>query len=226
MMSMRRKKRSKIKIYILFILILVIGFAVIENKKFQKKLDEIYLENRLIGVDIRRTKVDNIFLIVEDGNYTLYFVTLNGQEKRIEGLKNVGEISLSKLILIQKDKYGYVNKYGKIVIPLEYEKATNFKSGIAGVKKNKYGVIDEDGNILLPFEYEEMYVGEKKKVIFKKDGKYYTSNLKSAKEIDVDKIEQLDSGKLLFKKGKDFGIIDFSGKILIVDNNPNILKNF
>lgn len=205
---------------------MVIGFTIIENKKFQKKLDGIYLQKQLLGVDIKKTEIDNIFLITEDGSYTLYFVNLVGEERQIEGLKSIGEISLSKPILIQKDKYGYVNKYGEIIIPLEYEKATNFKSGIAGVKKNKYGVIDEDGNILLPFEYEEMYVGEKKRVIFKKDGKYYTSNLKSAKEIDVDEIEQLDSGKLFFKKDEDFGIIDFSGKILMIDKDHGSKKIF
>ncbi|WP_300341563.1 WG repeat-containing protein [Fusobacterium sp.] len=226
MMVVRRKKGSKIKTYILFILIVVIGFTIIENKKFQKRLNEIYLQNQLLGVNIKRTKVDNIFLITENGSYTLYFVTSNEKEKRIEGLKNIGEISLSTPILIQKDKYGYVDKYGEIIIPLEYEKATNFKFGIASVKKNKYGVIDEEGNVLLPFEYEEMYIGEKRKVIFKKDGKYYISNLKSAKEIDVDKILQLDCGKLLFKKDKEFGIIDFSGEILKVNKNPYILKKF
>ena len=39
-------------------------------------------------------------------------------------------------------KYGYVNKIGKLAIPLKYEKVSYFSEGLAAVKLNgKWGFI-------------------------------------------------------------------------------------
>lgn len=61
------------------------------------------------------------------------------------------------------DKWGYINKAGKIVIPFEYEWVDNFKDGIAIVRtakllKGSYsyscGVIDRVGKYIIPLEYD------------------------------------------------------------------------
>ncbi len=56
-------------------------------------------------------------------------------------------------------RYGYLNKEGEIVIPLQYETATDFKDGLAIVKveENKFALIDKHGNITNQFHY--FYVG-------------------------------------------------------------------
>lgn len=221
MIAMRRKRKGKIKLYILFLLLMVCSFIFYENKKFQDRIENIYFQKKLAGENIEKTSIKNIFLINNENKYTLYLINFDGSEKKIEDLKSVGNINFSIPILIQKDNYGYINRNGEVIIPLEYTKATNFKDGIAVVMKEKYGVIDEKGEVLLPFEYEEIFLGEKKRVILKKDGVYYASNLKSAQIIDVDEITEITSGQLFFKKGNEYGIMDIYGNFLAKSNNFN-----
>lgn len=214
MMSMKRKGKSKIKLYIFFLLLAVCSFIFYENKKFQTRIENVYFQKKLAGENIKKTNIKNVFLINNENKYTLCFINFDGRDKKIENLKSIGNISFSMPILIQKDSYGYINRNGDVIIPLEYTKATDFKDGVAVVMKEKYGVIDENGEILLPFEYEEIFLGKKKRVILKKDGVYYTSNLKSAQKIDVDEITEIDSGQLFFKKGNEYGIMDIYGNFL------------
>lgn len=55
-------------------------------------------------------------------------------------------------------KYGYVNQYNKLVIPLKYEGAGNFCEGIAAVKIGlKYGYINTKGAAVTPLIYDEVY---------------------------------------------------------------------
>lgn len=52
----------------------------------------------------------------------------------------------------QKDKAGYLDKNGNIVIPPQFDSARNFENGYASVeKKEKWGLIDKTGKqVLLP----------------------------------------------------------------------------
>ncbi|WP_308575635.1 WG repeat-containing protein [uncultured Fusobacterium sp.] len=59
-------------------------------------------------------------------------------------------------IVLKHDKWGYIDKTGKIVIPFEYDKANDFSGGLAAVEKNgKWGYIDRTGKIVIPFEYDK-----------------------------------------------------------------------
>ena len=54
------------------------------------------------------------------------------------------------------DKYGFVDKTGKEVIPLKYEYAYSFREGLALVKLNdKYGFVDKTGKEVIPLKYED-----------------------------------------------------------------------
>jgi hypothetical protein len=55
-----------------------------------------------------------------------------------------------------KNKYGYINKSGKVIIPLKYDMVWPFSKGLARVGLNeKWGFIDKNGNLIydyaLPF---------------------------------------------------------------------------
>ena len=51
-------------------------------------------------------------------------------------------------------KFGYLDKFGKIVIPIIYENAYDFREGLAFVQKNgKWGFIDKNGRTVIPFIY-------------------------------------------------------------------------
>lgn len=93
---------------------------------------------------------------------------------------------LSWQIVEENGKSGFIDKTGKIVIPIEYDSIEpfNFKGITVISKQGKYGVIDTQNHLLLPPKYERLYL--------------------------------LPTKKILVQKVKDkFGIIDTSGKIII-----------
>lgn len=54
-----------------------------------------------------------------------------------------------RAVVCRDDKCGFVNEYGREVIPLMYDDATNFYNGYAYVRKCDYHyLIDKDGNIV------------------------------------------------------------------------------
>ena len=53
------------------------------------------------------------------------------------------------------DKFGFIDKTGREVIPLIYDNAYSFSNGFAVVALNgKYGFIDETGREVIPFKYD------------------------------------------------------------------------
>lgn len=62
------------------------------------------------------------------------------------------------LALVGKnDKYGFINKQGKAVIPLVYDDAWEFAENLANVKKDgKWGFIDKTGKTVIPFRYQSV----------------------------------------------------------------------
>ena len=51
-------------------------------------------------------------------------------------------------------KYGYIDKYGTLVIPYEYDGAKIFSEGLAAVcKDEKCGYINDSGEVIIPFAY-------------------------------------------------------------------------
>ena len=59
---------------------------------------------------------------------------------------------------VQKDgKWGYIDKSGNVVIPLEYDNAYGADSGLASVMKDeKCGLVDYDNNVVVPLEYDDI----------------------------------------------------------------------
>ena len=55
-------------------------------------------------------------------------------------------------------KYGYVNNYGRLVIPFKYDYAYEFSEGLAAVRlKGKWGYVDKKGKEVIPFQYDDAY---------------------------------------------------------------------
>lgn len=58
-------------------------------------------------------------------------------------------------------KYGYIDTSGKLVIPVVYARAEEFREGLAAVRKDggagqigEAGAIDRNGNVVIPFKYD------------------------------------------------------------------------
>ena len=57
----------------------------------------------------------------------------------------------------KEGKYGFINKQGKIVIPLKYEYADSFFEGVSQVKKySKYGFINKYDEVVIPLEHDKV----------------------------------------------------------------------
>ena len=61
-------------------------------------------------------------------------------------------------IVKKNNKYGYINKLGKEVIPCQYDEVFDFNEDLAVVRKNnKYGYINKLGRVVIHYQFDEAY---------------------------------------------------------------------
>jgi len=61
---------------------------------------------------------------------------------------------LAAVMLNDYGNFGFIDKTGKVVIPIEYQRAYSFSEGLAVVVlNNKWGVIDKAGIVVIPIKY-------------------------------------------------------------------------
>ena len=82
--------------------------------------------------------------------------TLSERQCKIDEPKYGWDLSFSALIAIScNGNHGFMDKYGKIVVPCKYQNVGGFHEGLAAVQKDdKWGFIDENDNMITPFEYD------------------------------------------------------------------------
>ncbi len=91
-------------------------------------------------------------------------------------------------------KFGFINQAGKIVIPLVYDRAMDFKEGLAPVALGnydigfKYGFINKTGKVIIPIKYNDI--------------NSFSEGMAKA---------GMDNGKT----GNKYGYIDKMGKVII-----------
>ena len=119
-----------------------------------------------------------------------------------------------------KEKYGYVNDSGDIIIPFEYSYAQKFRYGKAIVSKDgKHGIIDYEGSTVIPFEYTGFNPSYDYNVIAAADknskwGLIGFDNKKLTSFI-YDYIFEFKNGFAAVLKDGKYGVIDESGKIAV-----------
>ncbi|MBQ9184159.1 MAG: WG repeat-containing protein [Neisseriaceae bacterium] len=121
--------------------------------------------------------------------------------------------------------YGFADETGKIVIPMQYDKAWQFKNGLAKVERNKrYGLIDKSGKIIIPPQYNELNYFTDKLVRTRHNNQYELfdtqGNIISDK---YDFIGNIDYGFAKIKQQDKYGLMDKNGKIIIPCEYDDIL---
>lgn len=77
----------------------------------------------------------------------------------------------------QPEKYGFIDKTGKVVIPITLDGAYDFGNGLAPVysrEKGKWGYINTKGELVIPYKYEYAYSFKNGAAIVKHDDVYYS----------------------------------------------------
>ncbi|WP_298425526.1 WG repeat-containing protein [uncultured Kordia sp.] len=148
------------------------GEKILINKKGEVVLNpkKIMLDAHGLKINKRRGEYIAISNHVKEGlisfkinkdNYPIRTGVFNTKGKLIFKLKEfsqIHEFNNGIALAISKDnkKAGYINKYGKIIIPFKFSKATNFTNGYAKVQDantKKYGIINEKGEYVIKPEY-------------------------------------------------------------------------
>ena len=121
----------------------------------------------------------------------------------------------NNLAWIKKDdKYGFINKWGNLIVPFIYDYADDFdkqfsslaKVGIKQPDNNtlKYGFIDKSGEIVIPIEYDDITKGNEHNRLLP----YFESNSKNLQ---------------IYKKDNLYGIINRKGDIIALSNYEEIV---
>ena len=67
----------------------------------------------------------------------------------------VGSFREDLAVVMRNGKYGYIDRKGKLVIPLRYDYAYSFSEGLARVYLHEQcGFIDKSGFQVIPFKYD------------------------------------------------------------------------
>ena len=115
--------------------------------------------------------------------------------------------------------YGFIDKTGKIAVPLDYDDAGVFsENGLAWVKKDgKCGCIDTSGKIVVPLQYDEVHGFREGLALVRKDDLYgfIDENGKLAVPLEYDDAgEYFSKGLAQVKRDGRWGVVDKSGKVV------------
>ncbi len=132
------------------------------------------------------------------------------------------------LFLVLKGKNcGYIDSVGNVVVPIDYENLGPFVNGIAKAKRRGYyGYIDRKNNIVIPFEYDNALDFDHNIAKVKKHGYDFYINDKGEdinfSPKDYDEVGKLFKGMAIVKKYNQYGVIDYTGKLIIPLEYDNI----
>jgi hypothetical protein len=129
-------------------------------------------------------------------------------------------IDSERFRFIRDDKFGYIDRTGKIVIPAQFNRAENFSEGLATVEiGEKYGCIDLNGNMVIPPQFND-YIYRFGNGLAKVDRSGYID--RTGKIVIADRFDQANT----FSEGlavvridnsteSRYGYINTAGKVVI-----------
>ncbi|MGN0710264.1 MAG: WG repeat-containing protein [Anaerovoracaceae bacterium] len=115
-------------------------------------------------------------------------------------------------------KWGFIDRMGQIVIPIQYDSVSVFIDGVAKVCNNeKYGLINRNGQTLLPIQYDGIGSFVNDFAIVKKDEKYGFVNKQGQFICDLkyENVRNFENGFACVKENGKWGIIDETGEMVI-----------
>lgn len=181
--------------------------------------------NKNLEYDIKSEYFDKDSLLVYektiDGNSLKGIVKIDNTIIIEPKYDNIDLLENEDFLLAEKDqKFGLIDKSGKEIIPLIYDKIKAISENLILVKqKDKWGFIDKLNKIIIPLEYDDAFPFFNGIAFVQKESFYGAIDKHNQTKIqfNLDKlIFPIDSDNLIvFKKNEKFGFINSSGKIIV-----------
>ncbi len=147
---------------------------------------------------------------------------LNREGKPItnETFTSIGVYSEGLFVVEKDEKYGYMDKNGRIVIPCMYDSANEMIKGVAIVQINeKYGLIDKKGKYIITPTLDNVYYNNLKigLITFEKDGLQGVLDIKGKVKIanKFESIGTFSNGLAPAAMNGKSGLIDDKGNTII-----------
>lgn len=144
------------------------------------------------------------------------------EEKEVFKYDDVGLFIEGLCVVKHKNKMGFIDKSGKVVIPIKYDwRPTNFRDGLAKVElNNKAGIIDKNGHEVVPIKYNMLNFYRDFNgwdwIIVHLDGKVGSLD-KNGQEIlplIYDEISPISNDLAVVYLNKKMGIVDIFGNVV------------
>jgi hypothetical protein len=162
---------------------------------------------------------DGLAFVVEDGGYPTC-IDKSGKTKFVlkEAKIVCGFSEGLALFSDNENKYGFVDKSGKIVVNPQFDGAWHFNEGFAIlVQDGKCGFIDKTGKIVINPQFDLVSDFKNGKAAFKNGNQWGFIDTKGSYIINpqFDNVGSFSEGYAPFKQGSDWGYINEKGKIEI-----------
>lgn len=129
-----------------------------------------------------------------------------------------------RFIIEQANKWGFIDRSGRVIIQPKFDIIRNFSENRAAFKKDsKLGFIDADGNVVIKPQFEEVTNFVEGRAIFRKDRKFgvIDASGKIVIEPNIDDIYSIYEQRLAFNKNNHWGVMDLEGNIIV---NPSFTQ--
>ena len=176
-----------------------------------------------VDTGISKKRADKIFffflVFIILASILIYFVFFRKDGSTYADLDSVFDTNKPVLIFDKNNKFGYVDKNGKVIVEPSYYNATQFYGDYAGVVfeegKEEYAIIDLKGKevILKKGGEEPQYIIDYD--IWVIGDAFYDGNMKRISPDNI-AVTYDDNGYFTFKdsSNKQSGIIDYKGEII------------
>ena len=146
--------------------------------------------------------------------------SLEGLAKVVENYDKIGDFHNGMAVVIKNEKIGYINSFGKEIIPCKYDihDNSNYSEGFAVVCKDSYyGYIDKSGKEITKIVYSDATEFKNGFALVKKGGKWGFID-KTGKEIIspiFDYARNFSEDVAVVCKNEKWGFVDKTGKEII-----------
>jgi hypothetical protein len=108
--------------------------------------------------------LSNDLFTITEGNYTAYFDAAGNEVLPFSNkYESYGNFTEGLARVMRHEKWGFINKSGEEVIPLQFHYTDEFSGGRAIVRNEKelHGAIDEHGNLVIDYQFPALTNFEK-----------------------------------------------------------------